>query len=170
MQWYIFVLMASPGIVLFLVLWRVVGHKNRLLFDALERSRDKVAALERSLAELERRLPPLSRSLDDTREQSRQREAQWSQQWAEISARLDLVQARQEKAERQLSHLPLGGGKSKPRQKIPALDSGAMKDVLSLLDAGHSAEEIARRKGMQVGEIELIKGLRSFGTKDGKPA
>lgn len=44
-------------------------------------------------------------------------------------------------------------------------DSPLVSEILELFAKGESAIEIARKKGMQVGEVQLIKGLKKFKPK-----
>jgi hypothetical protein len=45
------------------------------------------------------------------------------------------------------------------------MDSPLAGEVASLLESGVSPVEVARRKGMQVGEVTLINSLQQFAPK-----
>jgi len=55
------------------------------------------------------------------------------------------------------------GGSSDSAKEL--LDSPLVTEVLALLEQGVTPQEIARNKGMQVGEITLIKSLKTFSPK-----
>jgi len=109
---------------------------------ALAALRDELAEIKNELTELKRKTGQNLRVFD---------------------RKLTELEERQASLADKLTRLPLLSEKQgSDGETEMVVDSPLVRDVLSLLGEGKTAAEIARAKGIQVGEVELIRGLGHF--------
>lgn len=137
-------------------------------------------------------LEDLSRNADErserwegelaSHEQAAARTKSQLQQWTrkqnqtseDLSAKLDQLNAQVDALRREhevlldkVTHFQPGSSRDHARA---LMDSPLANEILALLAQGVSPVEVARQKGMQVGEITLIKSLEQFHPKDSSEA
>ncbi len=120
--------------------------------------------LELELAERDRRWERLRQQLSEAQhllEASRLDE----KAMARLQDQLETVQREQE-------HIAELARQARTEQRAgsetaPSLASSQAREVVAMLEAGKTAAEIAGIKGVQVGEVELIKSLGQLAAKDG---
>ena len=160
---------------LLLVLWRWVRGQLQTRDEMVYRLRQKLDQYERELAQLEKRpLPPLNAEqwakLQHWREGARTNLERLERDQEKLAEEQRLLRA---KLESQFTSQPapvprdeVSPGEGTPSEEgdrvLSSYQSPLVKEVVRMLAEGEAPVAIARKKGMQVGEVELIRALHKF--------
>ncbi|CAM2068775.1 hypothetical protein SCOR_25625 [Sulfidibacter corallicola] len=160
---------------LLLVLWRWLRGQLQTRDEMVYRLQQKLDQYERELAQLEKRpLPPLNaeqwREFQQWRDGARSNLERLAQDQEKLTEEQRLLRA---KLEAQFTSRPappprdeVSPDEAKPSeagdQVLSSYQSPLVKEVVRMLAEGEAPVAIARKKGMQVGEVELIRALHKF--------
>lgn len=160
-MWLTVLISSVPSLVLLVLLIFTRKNIHRLekgqlaLLEERERREKELAALEAEQARLKSQISQFNQTL-----------ALFRQNMDEIEGRsiedCTAIRKNMEALFKKIEQLQPGISSESARE---LLDSPLVAEVLSLLEQGESPVEIARRKGIQVGEITLIKSLKKFSPK-----
>lgn len=144
---------------------------DRQLLQHLSRQNDQ---LEHELADCQESLKTNRQTLAELRRevgQGQQQLAAAQQQLAAAQQDRDTVRSRltelETKATDPVNPEPAPASVAEPgaRQILGSFQSPLVKDIMQRLADGATVQQIARDKGMQVGEVELIRALNKFAPK-----
>lgn len=157
-----------PAIVVFVVMVRLLRNQAVNVTNELRSLHEKLDVQNSKIGELERKLSRVNQSVAKVADQSKELKQKTGERFKEEQEKLKEVHKEVQEVARKLTHLPQSTPPEKSDSEVGSkLDSPLVSEVMQMLEEGVDAQEIARIKGIQVGEIELIKGLKIFATKDG---
>lgn len=144
------------------------AQENRQVTQHLSR---QVEQLERELADCQKALKAQKKSEEETHQAlGRLREQQTA-----LRAESDALKSRLEEQAAQIAAAPEptlppqaepGPNESGAHRILGSFQSPLVKDIMQRLRNGQTPREIAREKGMQVGEVALIQSLNKYAPKD----
>lgn len=132
----------------------------------------QVEQLERELADCQQALKAQKQGHEETRQAlAHLREQQAAQRTETDRLRTQLAQQAERLAAAPEPPAPTPAPEPAPnesgaRRILGSFQSPLVKDIMQRLSNGQTAREIAREKGMQVGEVALIQSLNKFAPKD----
>jgi len=119
-------------------------------------------ALDRELGDRERQIQKLSARLAEVERRPKREDKD------PAVARLEseLRALKQALASAPASQQAAPPAPSRDAAGLAALGSRQIQQIYELLDEGRSSADIARLKGVQVGEVELVRGLKQLAARD----
>ena len=149
------------------VLWllsRQMKQKLASINLELQELRRKLGEHERELADRERDYQKLNTRCNEAMGRLKELKQKTGAGLKETVRRIDDNAKEIDQVATRVSRIPLVvPGES--GAAAPSISSPLVTEVMELLDQGISPEEIARQKGIQVGEIDLIRGLTYYATR-----
>lgn len=159
-----------PAVAVLLILLRLFSRRLGDLHQWVTDQRSRLERLERELAVVAGQLgsvPKADPRVDRLGKQLAQLATDLQTEREAMEARLLGCEREQTSLARRLESL--AQGTAAPRELGDAVRGAAspvVGEVLELIGQGVEPAEVARRTGLQVGEIDLIRALRSFAGKE----
>lgn len=131
----------------------------------------QVEQLERELADCQQALKAQKKSQEETH----QAMGLLREQQSALRAESNALKNKLEEQAAQITAAPVptppppaepGPNESGAHRILGSFQSPLVKDIMQRLSNGQTPREIAREKGMQVGEVALIQSLNKFAPKD----
>ncbi|CAM2006150.1 hypothetical protein [Acanthopleuribacter pedis] len=162
--------------VAWLLLAAVIGLLHRRITQRQGADRQLLQHLSRQQEQLERELADCQEALKAERETTAGLRRECQQQQQQLAAlqetftpwgdRLEALEAKAAAAKAPVQEAPATPVADSVADKIlGSFQSPLVKDIMQRLADGTTVQQIARDKGMQVGEVELIKALNKFAPK-----
>ncbi|MDJ0841621.1 MAG: hypothetical protein QNK37_34250 [Acidobacteriota bacterium] len=162
------------GLIFFLVLplrrrldaQREIVHNLQHRFEGIEKETGLTAhRLQEQHGRLSRLADEQHRQLDDMLKKQTELREKMIKRLRRIDDAVLRLQTQQNELDRKIENTVAS---APPKPKPPdhlRIDSPLVTEVLELLAQGKAPTEIAREKGIQLGEIDLIRGLKHFAGK-----
>ena len=158
----------EPGLVIAVVPALVVGAVIYLFFlgrfrehaQLIQSMSELLDRQEKELAASERQLARLTGEMKRLGEQQSRAGIASEEQHQELIQQIATLRLEYDKLEKKMDHVQDKSISTENAKQL--MESPLVAEILDLLNQGVSPMEIAQRKGMQVGEITLIKSLRKF--------
>ncbi len=159
-----------PAVVVLLVLLRLFGRRLGDLHQWVADQRNRLERLEREFGALAGQMATLAKAdprVDRFGKQLAQLATDLQTEREGLETRLQSCEREQTSLARRLESLAQGA--APPRELgevVRGAASPAVSEVLELISQGVEPAEVARRTGLQIGEVELIRALRNFAGKE----
>ncbi len=159
-----------PAVLVVLVWGRLFGRRMGDLHQWVTDHRTRLERLERECAAISGQLGNLPKGdakVDRLGKHLAQLATDLQTEREALEARLQVVEREQVNLNRRQESLAQGS--APPRELTDASQRAAspvVGEVLELIGQGIEPAEVARRTGLQLGEVELIRALRSFAGKE----
>ncbi len=164
--------------VLWLLLAGLILFLQRRAALQAQDDRQVTQHLSRQVEQLERELADCQQTLKTQKqnyEEARQALGRLREQQQALRAESDTLKTQLEKQAERIAATPApspppppepGPNESGAHRILGSFQSPLVKDIMQRLGNGQTPREIAREKGMQVGEVALIQSLNKYTPKD----
>lgn len=132
---------------------------QRIMLQDLQQARE---AMEKEVHMLAQSLRHETKRIDQSVERLDELKKKTGQHFKAFDGELKKSKERLEDLSQRVEDVRSAPQISEPVANALTVDSPLVKDVLQMLEQGVEPTEIARVKGIQVGEIDLIRGLKKF--------
>lgn len=159
-----------PAVLVLLVWGRLFGRRMGDLHQWVTDQRTRLERLEREFAALAGQLgsqPKSDAKIDRLGKQLAQLATDLQTEREALETRLQVAEREQINLGRRLESMAQGSAAPRDLSDTPQrAASPVVGEVLELIGQGVEPAEVARRTGLQLGEVELIRALRSFAGKE----
>ena len=152
-----------PALIIAAVLYVYFSARFKEHAELITTLREHLDRSEKELASLERQASGMSRELSRLKEEMGRARSASGEDHQELLQRFEALREEYDILEKKMEHVQNESISGESAKQL--MESPLVGEILELLKQGVSPMEIAQRKGMQVGEITLIKSLQKFTPK-----